>query len=63
VIVETDSYKFHRGRLKFEDDRLRDTKRQLAGLAVIRVTDTRIDEQPEAVVRDVSRLLRLRRAG
>jgi very-short-patch-repair endonuclease len=63
VIIETDSYKFHKGRQKFEDDRLRDTRRQLAGLAVVRVTDTRIDEEPEAVVRDVSRLLALRRVG
>jgi very-short-patch-repair endonuclease len=63
VVVEVDSYKYHRSRRKFEEDRARDTKRQLAGMACLRVTETRIAGEPHLVVRDVETMLRLRRAG
>jgi very-short-patch-repair endonuclease len=63
VVVEIDSYKYHRSRRKFEEDRARDCKRQLAGLACLRVTETRMDSEPHRVVRDVETMLRLRRAS
>ncbi len=38
LIVETDGYRFHRGRQAFEDDRVRDTELRLTGYEVIRFT-------------------------
>jgi very-short-patch-repair endonuclease len=63
LVVEIDSYKYHRSRRKFEEDRARDTKRQLAGLACLRVTETRIAGEPHGVVRDVRTMLRRRPAS
>ncbi len=38
VIVETDGYRYHRGRQAFEDDRARDMELRLMGDEVLRVT-------------------------
>jgi very-short-patch-repair endonuclease len=56
LIVELDSYSFHRHRAAFEDDRRKDGTLQLAGYIVLRITWRRVESEPE----EVARLLRLR---
>lgn len=56
LVVEVDGYEFHRSRARFEDDRRRDAKLQLANCRVLRVTHRRIG-QPRALVRDVLQML------
>ncbi|HZO35837.1 MAG TPA: type IV toxin-antitoxin system AbiEi family antitoxin domain-containing protein [Solirubrobacteraceae bacterium] len=56
LVVETDGYRFHRGRLAFESDRARDARLTVAGYRVVRVTQRQL-ESPEAVIDTLSRLL------
>lgn len=53
LIVEVDSYAYHRSRRSFEEDRGKDLKLQLAGNRVLRITDARIDRRPALVQRDL----------
>ena len=55
LVVEVDSYEFHRTRAAFERDRERDAALQLAGYRVVRVTDRRLVREPAAVA-DLLRL-------
>lgn len=55
LVVEIDSYGFHKDRRKFESDRLQDTKLQLAGCRTIRVTQDRIEDEPRQLLADVIR--------
>jgi very-short-patch-repair endonuclease len=57
LIVEVDSFGFHKSRWRFEDDRIRDTKLQKLGWRVIRVTDRRLANEPDAVIADIRELL------
>lgn len=57
LVVEIDSYEFHKGRKRFDGDRLRDTKLQLAGCRVLRVTQPRIEPDPSELLKDVTRAL------
>jgi very-short-patch-repair endonuclease len=59
LVVEVDGYGYHRSKRSFEDDRLRDTKLQLAGIRVVRITRDRLKYEPAAVLDDVRRLLGL----
>lgn len=54
LIVETDSYLYHRGRQAFIDDHARDLELRARGFEVIRFSETQIDEEP----RKVAELLR-----
>lgn len=58
LVVELDGYEFHKGRRKFNSDRVQDTKLQLANCMSIRVTQARIELNPEALMDDVVRGLR-----
>jgi hypothetical protein len=49
LVVELDSYSFHRSRSAFENDRLKDGALQLAGYRVIRITWRRLANEPKAV--------------
>jgi len=49
LIVETDSYLYHRGSISFEDDYGRDLDLRSAGYTVLRFNDTQIEEEPERV--------------
>jgi hypothetical protein len=60
--VELDSYETHGSRLSFEEDRVRDDDFLHAGLFVTRVTETRLDREPGAVVESLRGHL-ARRAG
>jgi len=62
LVVELDGYRFHKARGKFETDRVRDTKLQLAGCMTIRVTQARIQNEPDELRNDLIRGL-ARRAG
>ena len=55
LVVEVDGYLFHKSRVQFEENRLRDTKLQLAGIRVLRVTQPRIEYGPEELLSDVRR--------
>lgn len=55
LVIELDGYEFHKGRGKFDSDRLQDTKLQLAGCMTIRVTQPRIENHPGELLQDVRR--------
>ena len=57
VVVELDSFKFHRTRRAFEADRRRDIVLQAAGMRIARFTDRRIEQEPEAVMKDLHGLV------
>jgi predicted transcriptional regulator of viral defense system len=57
VIVETDSWGFHRSRTQFEEDRRRDTQRALQGLQSIRLTQRRMQTERARVQADLRALL------
>jgi very-short-patch-repair endonuclease len=57
LIVEADSYEFHRDRATFESDRKRDIQLRLAGYTVIRLTHRRLREEPAVVANELRALL------
>lgn len=58
LAVELDGYDFHRGRRQFESDRRRDAKLALAGLTVVRLTQPRVENEPESVIGELLAFLR-----
>jgi predicted transcriptional regulator of viral defense system len=46
VIVELDSWPFHKGKIAFETDRDRDAETLARGFVTVRVTEERLDERP-----------------
>jgi predicted transcriptional regulator of viral defense system len=57
LVVEIDSYRYHRSRRSFENDRRRDIELQAAGIRTARVTDLRIEHEPAGVAADLHRLV------
>jgi very-short-patch-repair endonuclease len=57
LIVEVDGYVYHRGRQAMRDDNDRDLELARRGLRVIRIEDTRLDEDPAGVARAILELL------
>lgn len=57
LVVETDGYKYHRGRMSFESDRARDFKLREIGYEVIRLSDRQVADDPERVARLLSGML------
>ena len=57
LIVETDSWGFHRSRAQFEEDRRRDTQRALQGLQSIRLTQRRMHTDRARVQAELRALL------
>ena len=53
LVVELDSYGFHRDPDAFETDRKRDVTLQLAGYRVLRFTHRRVVERPETVLAEL----------
>lgn len=51
LAVETDGYRYHRGRSAFEHDRARDLELRDRGYTVIRLTQRQVVEEPERVAR------------
>jgi very-short-patch-repair endonuclease/predicted transcriptional regulator of viral defense system len=60
LVVEVDSWEFHRGRQAFENDRARDAVLLLAGYRVVRVTWRMLRDQPAEVAGMLRRLLAVR---
>jgi hypothetical protein len=58
VIIELDGYAFHRHRAAFEDDRSKDVARQVAGYKAIRITDRRLEREPDTVAAEIRALLK-----
>jgi very-short-patch-repair endonuclease len=57
LIIETDGYRFHRGRLAFESDRARDVELKLRGYTVVRLTHRQVVHERSWVARTLSKLL------
>jgi very-short-patch-repair endonuclease len=57
LVVETDGRSFHDDPLAFERDRKRDRDLQLNGYRVVRFTHRHIEEEPDAVISAIRRLL------
>ncbi|MGB7685920.1 MAG: DUF559 domain-containing protein [Solirubrobacterales bacterium] len=49
LIVETDGYRYHRGRAAFEDDRARDLELRALGFEVVRLSYKQVTEEAERV--------------
>jgi very-short-patch-repair endonuclease len=57
LMVEADSWSFHRHRAAFERDRTRDAAMQADGYRVIRLTHRRLEREPQQVAAELERLL------
>jgi predicted transcriptional regulator of viral defense system len=53
LVVETDSWDYHRGSVAFEDDHARDPELHALGIAVRRYTGDQLEAAPEAVAADL----------
>jgi very-short-patch-repair endonuclease len=63
VVVETDSWRRHRGRAAFDRDRERDALLAAAGSTTLRFTDRQIELAPHTVARAVASALTPRAAA
>jgi very-short-patch-repair endonuclease len=50
LVVETDSYLYHRGSISFEEDHARDLDLRQLGYIVLRFTDSQIENEPDRVI-------------
>lgn len=50
LVVETDGYRYHRGRAAFEDDRARDLVLRSRGYEVVRLAGRQLSSEPKLVV-------------
>lgn len=57
LVVETDSFAYHRGSVAFEDDHARDLDLRNEGFVVLRFTERQIEVEPGRVIADVARAL------
>lgn len=57
VVVETDSYLYHRGSVSFEDDHARDLDLRQLGFTVLRFSERQLEEEPDRVAADVAAAL------
>jgi very-short-patch-repair endonuclease len=57
LVVETDSYRYHRGQIAFQRDRNRDLDLQALGFQVVRFSERHLNEEPMRVAQTVRRLL------
>lgn len=57
LVVELDSWSFHRTRAAFERDRVRDSVLQLADYRIVRITWRRLTDEPRVVATTIRRLL------
>jgi very-short-patch-repair endonuclease len=57
LVVETDSYIYHRGRAAFQDDRDRDLELKRLGYEVLRLSERQLNEEPDRVVEVLATVL------
>ncbi|HEX9966853.1 MAG TPA: type IV toxin-antitoxin system AbiEi family antitoxin domain-containing protein [Solirubrobacterales bacterium] len=62
LVVETDGWRYHRGRQAFEDDRSRDLALRSRGYEVVRLSYRQVVGEPERVAAALQRSLRARRS-
>ena len=62
LVVETDGYRYHRGRQAFEDDRTRDLELRNLGCEVVRLSYRQVVDEPDRVAAALRRALRARRS-
>jgi very-short-patch-repair endonuclease len=60
LVVETDSYLYHRGQVAFQDDRDRDLELKRLGYEVLRVSERQLNEEPRRVAETVAAVLKRR---
>ena len=53
LIVEADTWTYHRGSISFEDDHVRDRYLRQRGYAIHRFTDLQLESEPERIVADI----------
>jgi very-short-patch-repair endonuclease len=63
LVVETDSYRYHRGQVTFQDDRKRELDLMRLGYGVLRLSEAQIDDAPKDVAAVLSAELRKRRGS
>jgi hypothetical protein len=61
VVVELDSWSFHKGKIAFEADRERDAHMLANGFVTVRVTEERLEERPDHEANRLHRILETRR--
>lgn len=59
LVVETDGYRYHRGRVAFEDDRGRDLELRARGYEVIRLSERQLLDDPQGVMEVLAAALRV----
>ncbi|HWO15679.1 MAG TPA: DUF559 domain-containing protein [Solirubrobacterales bacterium] len=57
VVVETDGYRYHRGKVASEDDYARDFKLRELGYEVIRLSDEQVTSDPKRIARIIRQTL------
>jgi hypothetical protein len=57
LVIETDSYLYHRGRAAFQDDRERDLQLKRLGYEVLRVSELQLNEEPARVAETIATVL------
>ena len=57
LVVEVDTWTYHRGSIAFEDDHQRDLDLRQQGYGVLRFTDRQLEAEPERIVADVRKEL------
>jgi len=55
LVVEVDSFLYHRGSIAFHADRSRDLDLRARGFTVLRFDERQLEEEPERVAADVAR--------
>ena len=63
LIVEIDSWRYHKTRRAFEDDRARDVLTTASGYRTLRFTDRQLTRQPHDVANAIAAVLADRRAA
>ncbi|MGN6664000.1 MAG: endonuclease domain-containing protein [Solirubrobacterales bacterium] len=57
IVVEIDSFAYHRGSVAFQDDHARDLDLRQRGYTVLRFSERQLEEEPQRVAADVARAL------
>jgi very-short-patch-repair endonuclease len=57
LVVEIDSFAYHRGSVSFHDDHARDLDLRQLGFTVLRFSERQLEEEPARVVADLARAL------
>jgi very-short-patch-repair endonuclease len=63
LVVETDGYRYHSGRVAFEDDRARDLELRALGYEVVRLSSRQVVEEPGAIADTLRAVLKGGGAG